>query len=55
MVRDIGLDAHASSFPLGVRVLPGSTPLVRTLQKRPILGRKECHVKTKEVQRGVQA
>ena len=31
----------------------GSTPLERTLQRRPILGQEECHGKAKEVQRGV--
>ena len=34
-------------------VPPGSTPLERTLQRRPILGQEECHGKAKEVQRGV--
>jgi len=31
----------------------GSTPLERTLQRRPILGQEECHGKAKEVQRGI--
>ncbi len=33
----------------------GSTPLMRTLQRRPIVGQEECHGKAKEIQRGVQA
>ena len=36
-----------------IDVIPGSTPLERTLQRRPILGQEECHGKAKEVQRGV--
>jgi hypothetical protein len=33
----------------------GSTPLVRTLQRRLILSQEECHGKAKEVQQRVQA
>jgi len=33
----------------------GSTPLKRTLQKSPIMGMKECYVKTQKVFRRVQA
>lgn len=33
----------------------GSTPLTRTLPRRPIIGKKECHVQAKKVQRRVQA
>ena len=33
----------------------GSTPLVRTLQIRSILGPEECHGKESEVQRRIQA
>ncbi len=31
----------------------GSTPLTRTLPRRPMIGKKECHVQAKKVQRGV--
>ena len=41
------------SLPKTVTKDLGSTPLERTLQRRPILGREECHGKAKEVQRGV--
>lgn len=43
-----GVTVTAGSIPSR-----GSTPLMRTLQRRPILGQKECHVEAKEVQRGV--
>jgi len=36
-------------------VMEGSTPLMRTLQKGVILAQEECHGKTTEVQRGIQA
>ena len=51
-----------SSFGMGVvytkthhgrDLKSGSTPLERTLQRRPILGQEECHGKAKEVQRGI--
>ena len=35
-------------------ITQGSTPLTRTLPRRPMIGKKECHVQAKKVQRRVQ-
>ena len=39
----------------GWGVLWGSTPIARTLSRRPILAQRSVHVEAKEVQCGVQA
>jgi hypothetical protein len=52
----MSLSLIAQSESLGVEYKDwGSPPILRTLQRSPIMGKKECfHVEEKKVQPGVQ-